>query len=242
MLPICYVDHRRDRPRPSSGTSRLSGRPTRLSDESSTEMARMDRLTDVRSPSSCPTHLSQRRSEYFGARPNLHFPARSLRPIPSQMVCELVLSIEEAMHEPRAGQHCTLPNLNYGARVRPKACQARAPPRPGPRFTPRRGCHSSCHLAHGSNESAVRRWSAMHHGDYIGCRRCPLRMRTCACPMTGCGVRSPGPVRGRFSPGRYPRVRSSSEGVRGAGGEVLRSSLSYHICERPAVRAAPPGG
>ena len=81
------VDHRRDRPRPSSGTSRLSGRPTRLSDESSTEMARMDRLTDVRSPSSCPTHLSQRRSEYFGARPNLHFPARSLRPIPSQMVC-----------------------------------------------------------------------------------------------------------------------------------------------------------
>ena len=138
----------------------------------------------------------------------------------------LVLSIKEATHEPRAGQHCTLPNLNYGARVRPKACQARAPPRPGPRFTPRRGCHSSCHLAHGSNESAVRRWSAMHHGDYIGCRRCPLRMRTCACPMTGCGVRSPGPVRGRFSPGRYPRVRSSSEGVRGAGGEVLRSSLS----------------
>ena len=59
----------------------------------------------------------------------------------------------------------------------------------------------------------------------IGCRRCPLRMRTCACPMTGCGVRSPGPVRGRFSPGRYPRVRSSSEGVRGAGGEVLRTFL-----------------
>ena len=103
----------------------------------------------------------------------------------------LVLSIKEATHEPRAGQHCTLPNLNYGARFRPKACQARAPPRPGPRFTPRRGCHSSCHLAHGSNDSAVRRWSAMHHGDYIGCRRCPLRMRTCACPMCDDGVWCP---------------------------------------------------